>query len=356
MVTTADRLALAVMNDMLPQHPQTREDYGFERATTILADEGTRTPGGETMLLGLYIGLLKYRGVLPQQLHQWRRRGVMAEEIVGVFGPLSVHAQGGYYAWFLRHPEVLDRNLPVPSAESFVDASFLRAWRYAGRPATTSSEEIKAACASMPKEEASCFVLVSMLLMHTHPSPSLQLWIDFGFCVCDEYHELELGRIYQELVARSSFSEIVAAYQASTMVALFESKGLAVDQFRHFKEVMAQSARSSLFVWHLKAFVDESRRCETPPGRKTGLWVPELPDPRTARHAVRSVQALLRRGRRSAGAQLGVLPWQRGALCLRGLEGEAEGPQGRADPPECCAQRVPPAGPRRLIKRCPRRS
>jgi hypothetical protein len=276
-VTTADRLALAVRNDMLPQHPQTREDYGFDRATTILADESTRTPGGETMLFGLYIGLLNYREVLPQQLHQWRRQGVLAKEIVRVFDPLPVPVRGGYYAWFLKHPEVLDRNLPVPSAESFADASFLRAWRYAGRPATTPLEEIKAACASMPKEEASCFALVSMLLMHAHPSPSLQLWIDFGFCVCDEYHELELGRIYQELVARSSFSEIVASYQASTMVALFESKGLAVDQFRYFKEVMAQSPRSSLFVWHLKAFVvDETRAADAKPlpgvGLDYGFW------------------------------------------------------------------------------------
>jgi len=47
-INTADYLALAVQQNLLPEHPQTCEDYGFNRALT--AEE-------KTMLFGLYIGM-----------------------------------------------------------------------------------------------------------------------------------------------------------------------------------------------------------------------------------------------------------------------------------------------------------
>lgn len=47
-INTADHLALAVHNKSNPEHPQTREDYGFNRAS------GNET---EFYLLGLYIGM-----------------------------------------------------------------------------------------------------------------------------------------------------------------------------------------------------------------------------------------------------------------------------------------------------------
>lgn len=50
---TADHLARAVFDDLLPQHPQTCEDYGFNRAITV--EE-------KCNLLGLYIGTV--RGVV----------------------------------------------------------------------------------------------------------------------------------------------------------------------------------------------------------------------------------------------------------------------------------------------------
>lgn len=45
--TTADYLAQAVFDDLLPEHPQTCADYGFDRAVT---------PEEKCNLLGLYIG------------------------------------------------------------------------------------------------------------------------------------------------------------------------------------------------------------------------------------------------------------------------------------------------------------
>ena len=48
--TTADHLARAVYDDLLPEHPQTCEDYGFNRAITVAE---------KCNLLGLYIGMVR---------------------------------------------------------------------------------------------------------------------------------------------------------------------------------------------------------------------------------------------------------------------------------------------------------
>lgn len=47
-INTADYLALAVRQNLLPEHPQTCEDYGFNRAFQ---------PEDKSKLLGLYIGM-----------------------------------------------------------------------------------------------------------------------------------------------------------------------------------------------------------------------------------------------------------------------------------------------------------
>lgn len=47
-IETAHHLARAVYDDLVPSHPQTREDYGFNR--TVTAQE-------ESNLIGLYIGM-----------------------------------------------------------------------------------------------------------------------------------------------------------------------------------------------------------------------------------------------------------------------------------------------------------
>ena len=47
-INTADYLALAVYQNLLPEHPQTCADYGFDRA--LMGEEKSK-------LLGLYIGM-----------------------------------------------------------------------------------------------------------------------------------------------------------------------------------------------------------------------------------------------------------------------------------------------------------
>ncbi|KAI0920990.1 hypothetical protein AcW1_004887 [Taiwanofungus camphoratus] len=64
-ITTADHLALAVDQNLLPEDVQTCMDYGFTRAFTV---------ENRTQLLGLYIGLIKYLGVSPRDTSQMAKQ------------------------------------------------------------------------------------------------------------------------------------------------------------------------------------------------------------------------------------------------------------------------------------------
>jgi hypothetical protein len=141
-------------------------------------------------------------------------------------------------------------------AEQFKNDAFARGWRYKGGSATASPLAITAAVDAMSREDANCFMLASLLLSRSHPSPASSLWIVFGFCVCTSYtDEVRLARTYADLLQRSTFSEITAAYKISGMTALFDRRGVPID-LPHFREVMdGPPNRPFLTVWYLKAFV-----------------------------------------------------------------------------------------------------
>jgi hypothetical protein len=72
-IITADYLEEAVISDELPDDPQTREDYGFSRCEKL--EE-------ESHLGGLYTGLFKVLDVSSEELDQWRKSGVLTENII----------------------------------------------------------------------------------------------------------------------------------------------------------------------------------------------------------------------------------------------------------------------------------
>jgi len=63
-INTAYYLYQAVALDMIPGHPQTCEAHGFNRVPK--EEEGK--------LVWLYTGLIKYLGISPDELHQWRKQ------------------------------------------------------------------------------------------------------------------------------------------------------------------------------------------------------------------------------------------------------------------------------------------
>ncbi|KAF7351652.1 MYND-type domain-containing protein [Mycena sanguinolenta] len=103
-LTTADKLAIATSKDMLPDDPQTNEDYFFTRL---------QTPDDKSDLLVLYIGVLKYHEIKPSTLHEWRLSGTMVKCIKALYERFPPGNRGDYYSWFLEHLDIFE---PHPNA------------------------------------------------------------------------------------------------------------------------------------------------------------------------------------------------------------------------------------------------
>lgn len=97
-VDTADHLALAWLEDKLPEDPGTLEDFGF---SAFLSFEG------RSKLLGLYIGLL-CQNISTRTLHKWQVDGNLSDKIVSTYVTLPENNRGGYFPWFLENRHLLE--------------------------------------------------------------------------------------------------------------------------------------------------------------------------------------------------------------------------------------------------------
>ncbi|KAJ6520360.1 hypothetical protein C8R45DRAFT_808200 [Mycena sanguinolenta] len=248
--STADHLALAVRKNLIPDDPQTCEDFGFARAFSI---------ENKSSLLGLYIGLIERLQVSPKKVRQWQTEGKLVENIKATFSTLPAHSRGGYYPWFLRNQWILDPKLPAPRNPA--NEMMTRGWQYVrGRPNTDSPDRIAAEMSSWPEEKRACQLLCNLILSQMHPSPELEIWVTFGFCAChDEEDERRLARVYTELIqfGKCTFEELYRAYQTSALTALFDSKGLRAqtETISHLDEVLKRSPRVFPSVCYLKQLV-----------------------------------------------------------------------------------------------------
>ena len=190
-INTAYHLARAVYGDQLPDDPQTCEDYGFTRAFT---------PENRSNLLGLYQGLITYQRVEPKTIHRWRVKGRLIEEIKAAYEKLPPDKRGGYYPWLLQNEWVINQELPAPTDAAH--EMMLRAWKYAGGSSASTQEVMAAEIAGWSERKRACFGFCASLLSGWHPSPELNIWLQFGFCACaDEYAERSLAERYRQLIA-----------------------------------------------------------------------------------------------------------------------------------------------------------
>ncbi|KAF8348568.1 hypothetical protein F5887DRAFT_591403 [Amanita rubescens] len=244
-INTAYYLARAVYRDLIPEHPQTCKDYGFDRAIT---------PEQKTMLFGLYVGLIIYNDIPPKTVHNWRVRGVLVDEIKNVFYKLPEGSRGAYFPWFLQNEHIValaGQPVTEKTMHHAVDAALLRAWRFTGGSEKDSAEEIKAAIERKPVKEKNCHHLYNLLLSKWHPSPSLELWVDFGFASCRvQQEEMGLGGLYQRLIHMCTFKEFYDAYRTHRLPHLFDSKGLQVNNRVQFRDLLQSKLTKS--VWYLK--------------------------------------------------------------------------------------------------------
>ncbi|KAF8133966.1 hypothetical protein EV363DRAFT_1325125 [Boletus edulis] len=247
-INTADHLARAVFENLLPEHPQTCDDYGFSRAFT--ADEKSK-------LLGLYIGLIKVIKIPPKTIHGWRIRGVLVDEIKTTFYKIPERTRGGYFPWFLQNEHIIalaGQPLPEDMMHNHADEMMVRAWRFIGGRDTDSGEEIMAAVNRKPREEKDCHILYSLLLSKWRPHPDLDLWVDFGFASCtSQEEEWLLCTRYQRLITKCSFTEFCDAYRGRRLLDFFLSKEMQVDDPRgHLRDLLHGPANCKKSVWYLK--------------------------------------------------------------------------------------------------------
>ncbi|KAL4265869.1 MUB1/samB family protein [Pleurotus pulmonarius] len=248
-INTSHHLALAVHNNLLPEDPQTCEDYGFTKAFTVEA---------RSKLLGVYIGLIKYHQIRPKTIHKWRIEGRLLEKIKEEFEQLPPNARGGYYPWLLENQYVLDESVPDPRGDPMVEMINL-GLKYANMPllaANESIEDFQRRTSELPKAQALCLVFATKLLSRSHPAPyDARDYINFGFCACTcAEEESELGRMWYALLKRCSFDELCEAYNSSSLLALFNKAGISISS-PAIVNVLKTSPRMNYSVWDLKQFV-----------------------------------------------------------------------------------------------------
>ncbi|KDQ50000.1 hypothetical protein JAAARDRAFT_165152 [Jaapia argillacea MUCL 33604] len=247
-VTTADRLALAVHDNLLPEDVQTLNDFGFVRAFTL---------ENRSNLLGLYIGLMDPNrlGVKAKTVHKWRLNGTLAQEIIAAYNTLPAHSRGGYFPWFLQNRYVLDNSLPQPRDP---EDQFLQAWRFVGGSPADNESQAMAKIKTWPPYKQLCQQFYLVLLAGWHPSPDLPQWLNLGFCSCaDEREEATLCSIYRDLIHLCTFDEFCEAYRTSSIIALFDAHGLTARRqaFPYLEEVLQGSPHTFKSVWNLKNYV-----------------------------------------------------------------------------------------------------
>jgi hypothetical protein len=217
------------------------------------------------MLLGLYQGLFKYFDIKPGEVHRWKRDGILIQEIKRVFEQNPPSNRGLYYPWFLEHQDLLDPSVEssTKAGEDFAREAVTRAWRHMGGRQLSNDtimSHVKIEKAAWPAHKRDCFDLYTLTLSNWYPSPSSEMWLQFGFCTTNhQYEEMQLGNAYGALHKRCSFEEFCQAHESHSLVQLFNSKNVPLERFgRILADFLSDGPNKS--VWFLKQFVlaDES--------------------------------------------------------------------------------------------------
>jgi hypothetical protein len=246
-IITAYHLYMAVLKDEFPKDPDTSRDYGFDNA---------HTPENMSNLLGLYVGLIRYREVEPIDIHRWRKNGTLVQEIINAFEKESEYTKGDYYPWFLQNQHLLDPSWKP--AEDPEHSRVLETWEWIGGNVRDTYQQHREIYEGWSTRRQECFVLYHLLRSGWHPSPELSLWVSFGFATCrDEWAERQLAAIYKSVILdkRCTLDEFCEAFETHNMLPLFRRYGLEdrIISMPYMKDFLEGPMRES--VWDLKAYV-----------------------------------------------------------------------------------------------------
>ena len=181
-LTTADYLLRAVLDDEIPDDPQTVDDYMFSRC---------RTWSEKSHLFGLYGGMLKCN-ISSKQLDDWKRSGTLVSEIVSYYMAIPEGCRGGYFSWFQKHKSFLEGSYAEDPDDSQGETLFLTAISKA--MVFLQPEDQKRFLRLEPIEKQHAFLFFAIAHENMHPTPTDDRWYNFGFCACrDEREERRLG-------------------------------------------------------------------------------------------------------------------------------------------------------------------
>lgn len=268
-LSTVYHLARAMVQDVAPVDQQTRIDYGFDKAQRMIGGHS------ESMLCGLYQGVLHALGVTPKELRRWQREGTLVDGIKRSFEAYPPDNRGGYYPWFLQHQYILDGTPVDEDAEKMrseheYQTMLRQGWAYAGGSPHATIEEILSQTGKFPLEKQECFQFCSMLLVRAHPNPFMKSYLSFGFVASScAGEEQQYHREYQDLLARCTFDEFCNAYASSVIPALFKRYNIPLGDNPKFRDVMTPplGRGTNKSVWDLKQYVDQlaSSQADNPP-------------------------------------------------------------------------------------------
>ncbi|KAJ7836242.1 hypothetical protein B0H14DRAFT_2449888, partial [Mycena olivaceomarginata] len=256
-ITSADHLRAAVHRKRLPQDLEILSDYGFTRVGEL---DGK-------ILLDVYQVLFE-EGVHPRDVHQWNIAGNLLEEVEKVLRRLEGWKTFRILRWFEEHRYVFDPTIAVGDLKheeehaTRIRAAQVELWNAVGDFPSQDHDEISLTVNTRwPRERANFFFFRSMLGL-CHPSPELDLWVDFGFCACyDESEEQFLSFTYGMLVDRCTYDEFLTAYSDSKIIQLLDAKGLRGRRIIHpyLEDVLSGSPVMFKSVWFLKKHVQYTK-------------------------------------------------------------------------------------------------
>ncbi|KAF8432806.1 hypothetical protein BGX38DRAFT_1224894 [Terfezia claveryi] len=246
-VDSADYLVQYCYDDLMPPDAEV-DGFGFDRC---------KGAGERSNLLGLYQGIVRSSDtVSSRDLHKWQQENTLAENICRFYDKIPRSHVGGYYPWFEQNKHIVDAKTKKPSLlDSSLNMTALRTWM----PKTRRVTDIKGLQNALTEKELDVALLYGLIKASYRPSPGMTAWKSFGFCTCRledviQHDEAELGRLYELLLDKCTWTEFHRAYEGGTLEQLARGKG--------FAEQIAKLSRSGIFlqpkpysVYSLKEYV-----------------------------------------------------------------------------------------------------
>ena len=274
-LTSADRLWLSLVDDLMPQDKDVLEDFGFN---SVLYSENM------TNLLGVYRGLYLSENFSAEDIHEWRVGGILLDKIKEFYYSIKENFRGGYFPWLLKNSYVLER----PMTKDEAQRKFIATFYDKARPYLDIEDRNKTARDLEPEAKGTSYYLFGGILHRIRPNPFEENWYYFGFVTCRrEGEETMLVDLYQLLLTESdgsdfyefhnrrrgvvqpaTFTQFWKAYEAGTLIQLMDSKGLQELRSRlPFLEgfLSTPPAGPHPSVWSLKQFLEIDDPTDHPP-------------------------------------------------------------------------------------------